>query len=87
MAMWTGLVSLLSLDGQILPRHALSVLGDAFSSLWKYHWYCVFNAQPWNRQAAIAVFKKDHTIQIEKFKRSHLSSSSAPVPPFVPINN
>ncbi|CEP09889.1 hypothetical protein [Parasitella parasitica] len=62
MAFWTALNSLCSQDMVILDEDVLVSLGAPYSTLWKYHWRCVINTEPWISTAAMNMFRQNHNL-------------------------
>jgi hypothetical protein len=59
-SVWSGLVSLCSLNCEPLENKVLCLLGSSFATLWRYHWRCVMDNEVWISSAAINMFKQDH---------------------------
>ncbi|KAI8638450.1 hypothetical protein BD408DRAFT_436012 [Parasitella parasitica] len=47
MSIWQALTSFCSQDLSMLDEEVLVALGTAYSTLWKYHWRCVIDTEPW----------------------------------------
>ncbi|KAG2193362.1 hypothetical protein INT46_006462 [Mucor plumbeus] len=43
-----------------LEEDVLVVLGAAFTMLWKYHWRCVIDTEPWISFFAFNMVRQDH---------------------------
>lgn len=76
---WTGLISLSRVEKDItgcnkiqtLDKNELILLGTSFSTIWKYHWYCVIKEEQWNGNAVINMFKQDHADFIRSFTKNN----------------
>lgn len=43
-----------------LEEDVLVVLGAAFTTLWKYHWRCVIDTEPWISSFVFNMVRQDH---------------------------
>ena len=43
-----------------LNENVLVALGAAFTMLWKYHWRCVIDTEPWISSAVLNMVRQDH---------------------------
>ena len=59
-AVWTALTSFCSIELIELDENVLVALGAAFTTLWKYHWRCVIDTEPWISSAALNMVRQDH---------------------------
>ncbi|KAL7336237.1 hypothetical protein PS15p_201597 [Mucor circinelloides] len=60
---WQDVVSLFlcsSGDLQVIDEDVLVALGATYSTLWKYHWRCVIDEEPWVASAALNMVRQDH---------------------------
>ena len=65
---WCALTSLSDLDtGSLLSRDVLAVVGAALATLWKYHWRCVFDDEPWSPNAVFSLYQADQALYISSF--------------------
>jgi hypothetical protein len=60
-SIWLALTSLCSSgDLQVIDEDVLVALGATYSTLWKYHWRCVIDEEPWVASAALNMVRQDH---------------------------
>ncbi|OAD02732.1 hypothetical protein MUCCIDRAFT_109567 [Mucor lusitanicus CBS 277.49] len=60
-SIWLALTSFCSGDDLVvIDEDVLVALGAAYSTLWKYHWRCVIDEEPWIASAAINLVRQDH---------------------------
>ena len=60
-SIWLALTSLCSSgDLQVIDEDVLVALGATYSTLWKYHWRCVIDEEPWIASAALNMVRQDH---------------------------
>lgn len=60
-SIWLALTSLCSFDDlQVIDEDVLVALGATYSTLWKYHWRCVIDEEPWIASAALNMVRQDH---------------------------
>ncbi|CAO3630098.1 unnamed protein product [Mucor fragilis] len=60
-SIWLALTTLCNgSDLMVIDEDVLVVLGAAYSTLWKYHWRCVIDEEPWIVSAAINMVRQDH---------------------------
>ncbi|OAC97593.1 hypothetical protein MUCCIDRAFT_157605 [Mucor lusitanicus CBS 277.49] len=60
-SIWLALTSFCSGDDLVvIDEEVLVALGAAYSTLWKYHWRCVIDEEPWIASAAINLVRQDH---------------------------
>ncbi|CEP16189.1 hypothetical protein [Parasitella parasitica] len=45
-----------------LDDDVLVALGAGFATLWKYHWRCVIDAEPWIPSAVLNMVQHDHNV-------------------------
>ncbi|CEP17053.1 hypothetical protein [Parasitella parasitica] len=62
LAVWTTLSSLCFLDMVDLDDDVLVALGAGFVTLWKYHWRCVIDAEPWIPFGVLNMVQNDHNV-------------------------
>ncbi|CAO3611948.1 unnamed protein product [Mucor hiemalis] len=74
LAIWSGLVTLCSLNRKPLKAYQLVLLGSAFSTLWAYHWRCVLDAQLWSSAGVLNLFLQDHKLLISDYLKTHSNS-------------
>ena len=60
LCVWTALTTFCSLNTLDLDDDVLVVLGAVYSTLWKYHWRCVIDIEPWITSAILNMVKQDH---------------------------
>ena len=60
LSIWTALASFCSLEMVELEEDVLVVLGAAFTTLWKYHWRCVIDTEPWISSFVFNMVRQDH---------------------------
>ncbi|KAI8646619.1 hypothetical protein BD408DRAFT_317673, partial [Parasitella parasitica] len=60
MSIWQALTSFCSQNLEMLDEEVLVALGTAYSTLWKYHWRCVIDTEPWIASAYFNVVRQDH---------------------------
>ncbi|GAN01435.1 hypothetical protein MAM1_0007c00868 [Mucor ambiguus] len=44
----------------VIDEDVLVALGAAYSTIWKYHWQCVIDEEPWIASAAVNMVRQDH---------------------------
>ncbi|KAL7327216.1 hypothetical protein PS15p_209438 [Mucor circinelloides] len=60
-SIWLALTSLCSSDDlQVIDEDVLVALGAAYSTLWKYHWRCVIDEEPWIASAVLNMVRQNH---------------------------
>ena len=59
-AVWTALTSFCSMELIELDENVLVAFGAAFTTLWKYHWRCVVDTEPWIYSAVLNMIRQDH---------------------------
>ncbi|EPB84971.1 hypothetical protein HMPREF1544_08249 [Mucor circinelloides 1006PhL] len=60
-SIWLALTSLCSSGYlQVIDEDVLVALGAAYSTLWKYHWRCVIDEEPWIASAALNMVRQGH---------------------------
>ncbi|KAK4521255.1 uncharacterized protein ATC70_013200 [Mucor velutinosus] len=60
-SIWLALTTFCSgSDLLVIDEDVLIALGAAYSTLWKYHWRCVIDEEPWIASAAINMVRQDH---------------------------
>ena len=60
LSIWTALTSFCSFEMIELEEDVLVVLGAAFTTLWKYHWRCVIDTEPWISSFVFNMVRQDH---------------------------
>ncbi|ORE15951.1 hypothetical protein BCV71DRAFT_162710, partial [Rhizopus microsporus] len=54
---WSVLISFVTVDVQtIIDTEVLCFFGADISTIWKYHWRCVFDDTPWYTTAVLNSF-------------------------------
>ncbi|KAL7311904.1 hypothetical protein PS15m_009614 [Mucor circinelloides] len=60
-SIWLALTSLCSSDDlQVIDEDVLVALGAAYSTLWKHHWRCVIDEEPWIASAVLNMVRQNH---------------------------
>ncbi|KAI8639608.1 hypothetical protein BD408DRAFT_435042 [Parasitella parasitica] len=75
MSIWQALTSFCSQDSSMLDEEVLVALGTAYSTLWKYHWRCVIDTEPWIASACLNMVRQDHGLLLSSL--SSLASVQA----------
>jgi hypothetical protein len=61
-SIWLALTSFCNgSDLVVIDEDVLVALGAAYSTLWKYHWRCVIDEEPWIASVAINMVRQDHS--------------------------
>ncbi|ORE15776.1 hypothetical protein BCV71DRAFT_273192 [Rhizopus microsporus] len=74
---WFVLISFVTMDEQtVVDTDALCFFGASISTIWKYHWRCVFDNTPWHTITVVNSFELKHSgfMSLLSFERK-LSSS------------
>ncbi|KAI9265821.1 hypothetical protein EDC94DRAFT_692913 [Helicostylum pulchrum] len=81
LSVWTALTCLSSTTGtpgsnkmKPLPNDIPVIVGTAFSTLCKYHWFCVIQEKSWSSIAVYQKFQQDHNNAINNFKSNHTTT-------------
>ncbi|CEJ02603.1 hypothetical protein RMCBS344292_16603 [Rhizopus microsporus] len=67
---WSALFCFCGLYGNRLRKEVLTILGVAFTTLWKYHWQCVFDNAPWSPRSCFWLFQTEQSYYISSFMSS-----------------
>ena len=59
-AVWTALTSFCSIELVELDENVLVALGAAFTTLWKYHWRCVIDTEPWTSSFVFNMVRQEY---------------------------
>ncbi|CEP10397.1 hypothetical protein [Parasitella parasitica] len=76
-SIWCAQTSFCTQEMIELDEEVLVALGAAFTTLWKYHWRCAIDSEPWMFPVAMNMFRQDRSLLYYSF--SSLSSASVQV--------
>ncbi|KAK4521564.1 uncharacterized protein ATC70_007325 [Mucor velutinosus] len=80
-SIWLALTTFCSgSDLLVIDEDVLIALGAAYSTLWKYHWRCVIDEEPWIASAAINMVRQDHSTLFSSLSLASVQAGTLALP-------
>ncbi|KAG1081601.1 hypothetical protein G6F42_022892 [Rhizopus arrhizus] len=64
----------------MINEDVLVALGATYSTLWKYHWRCVIDEEPWIASAALSMVRQEHGSHFSTLSMASVQAGTLALP-------
>ncbi|EPB86040.1 hypothetical protein HMPREF1544_07200 [Mucor circinelloides 1006PhL] len=64
----------------VIDENVLVTLGTTYSTLWKYHWQCVIDEEPWIAFTAMNMVRQDHSTPFSSLSFARAQTGTLALP-------